>query len=192
MAGLSQYKDDDERVRRNAPHFTRVPVKWDGVVRGPDLRDIECPAPGAAVEKWKCPPGTIGCDGQGGLKCPGHERRVWCDRAIAWWDDWRRSPQSMVFLDTDWNELLNTAVLVQMLWKPYGKQGAMSLSSLRSAIRISLDQFGATFGDRRRLQMEPETPHTVSQMEQAADEDAEEAVDYAEMLTKAAAKQRKE
>lgn len=93
----------------------------------------------------------------------------------------------MVFLDTDWNELLNTAVLVQMMWRPHGKQGAMSLSTLRNAIRISLDNFGATFGDRRKLQMEPKTPHTVNSTEQQASEDAIEAVDYLSMVTKAAA-----
>lgn len=30
-------KPDDERTRRNAPRYKKVPVKWDGIIRMPEL-----------------------------------------------------------------------------------------------------------------------------------------------------------
>jgi hypothetical protein len=30
-------KEDDERLRRNAPIYDRVQVTWDGITRGPEL-----------------------------------------------------------------------------------------------------------------------------------------------------------
>src|SRR6185369_4297203 len=80
----------------------------------------------------------------------------WCDRTKEWWEAWRRSPQAMVMTDTDWEFLLETALLHNMLWSPAPtitasekgarvRNGAVSATQLAAEIRQRVAKFGATF-----------------------------------------------
>lgn len=146
-------KDDDDRVRRNAPVYDKVPVKHDGLERGPDLpADTE-----------------------------------WCPRTQEWWKVWRNSPQAMVMTPTDWELMLETALLHNMLWSPRRNQGAVSVTQLASEVRRRVAAYGASFEDRVKLRMSIETPQSLASEEEEITQAAVKAVDYAERLAEKAA-----
>lgn len=147
-------KDDDDRVRRNAPVYDKVPVKHDGLLRGPDLPDD----------------------------------RDWGIRTMKWWETWRNSPQSMVMTPTDWELMLETALLHDMLWNPLKAHGAVSVTQLASEVRRRVAAYGASFEDRVKLRMSIDTPQSEAARDAEIDQAAEQAVDYASRLAKAAAK----
>lgn len=69
-----------------------------------------------------------------------------------WWDTWRTSPQAQTFTDTDWDFLLDTALLHARFWEGDEKVAA--------ELRLRVAKFGATPEDRARLRLsvgEPET-----------------------------------
>jgi hypothetical protein len=146
-------KDDDARQRRNAPIFDKTPVKWDGIVRGPEL-----PGPYA-----------------------------WCNRTKEWWQMWRESPQAMVMHDSDWESMLETALLHNRLWSNPSGQTPQALTNLTAEIRRRVAAFGATFEDRLKLRMSISSPATEAAEEAQIKADAESAVDYFSKLTQAAA-----
>jgi len=69
----------------------------------------------------------------------------WHERTLAWWNTWRLSPQSIIFTDTDWDALAETALLHSRMWS-----GEMSVAS---ELRLRAAKFGATVEDRARLKM---------------------------------------
>ena len=75
----------------------------------------------------------------------------WHDRTVAWWDTWRRSPQAQAFTETDWDSLLEAALLHTALW-----EGDLKVAP---ELRLRVAKFGATWEDRQRLrvQVDPET-----------------------------------
>lgn len=146
-------KDDDDRVRRNAPVYDKVPVKWDGLCRGPEL----------PVE---------------------HD---WCQRTREWWEVWRNSPQSMVMTPTDWELMLESALLHNMLWSPRKNQGAVSVTQLASELRRRVAAYGASFEDRVKLRMSIDSPQTAASEEAEIEQAAAQAVDYASRLVEKAA-----
>lgn len=164
-------KHPDDRIRRNAPIFDKIPVRSDGLERGPAL------------------PEDIGI--------------FWCKRTKEWWDIWRNSPQSMVMHDTDWELMLETAILHNELWMPkvvWNKttkqydnipKNASELKSLASEIRSRVSAFGASFEDRRKLRMDIQTPQSEAELEARLEAAAKDAVDYATMLNKKAAPKEK-
>lgn len=181
---MSLPKPDDERVRRNIQPtvYNTTKLRWDGLIRGPELGD--CPLPNA-VDGYCGKNVTTRTPGvmcrNGNLKCDGHP--MWSPRTVQWWEKWRRSPQSMVMSELDWEFLLETAVLHHMLWSPRGNAGGVSQTQLASELRQRVAKFGATFEDRRKLQMSIETPQTL-QADQDARDDLEGGldIDYEAML----------
>src|SRR6476620_4054058 len=89
----------------------------------------------------------------------------WGPITIAWWEKWRNSPQSMVMLDSDWSLMLETALLVEMLWYPSSRMGAVSATQLAAEIRRRVAAYGASFEDRTKLRMEITTPQMLSREE---------------------------
>lgn len=162
---------DEDRVRRNAPLYSKVPVKWDGVRRGPNL------------------PKDIGVH--------------WCPRTQAWWDVWRDSPQAMVMTDTDWESMLETAYLHHEFWSPkivmnyktkkleQVSKSPAELKNIATELRARVAAFGATFEDRLKLRMQIMTPQLEQAEAAQIAQEAEAAVNYAEMLNKEASKKRK-
>jgi hypothetical protein len=72
---------------------------------------------------------------------------VWPERTVAWWAMWGASPQAEHFSSTDWDYLLDTAVLHAQVW------GSGSVSHL-TELRLRVAKFGATMEDRARLRMQ--------------------------------------
>lgn len=75
----------------------------------------------------------------------------WHPRTRQWWETWRRSAQAQVFIDTDWDFLLDTALLHHVMWT----KGRWEFAS---EVRLRAAKYGATPEDRMRLKLKIETP----------------------------------
>lgn len=75
----------------------------------------------------------------------------WHARTRAWWDTWRRSPMAATFIETDWDFLLDTALLHHVMWT----KGRWEFAS---EVRLRAAKYGATPEDRMRLKLKIETP----------------------------------
>lgn len=80
-----------------------------------------------------------------GPRLPKLEHGDWPAPTKAWWDNWRRSAQSQTFQPTDWDFLLDTA----MLHAKFHEGDA----SVAGELRLRVAKFGATVEDRARLKM---------------------------------------
>ena len=69
----------------------------------------------------------------------------WPDATRSWWQHWRESAQSQTFLATDWDYLLDTALLHADFW--------LGDRSVESGLRLRVAKFGATPEDRQRLKL---------------------------------------
>jgi hypothetical protein len=114
-------KDPAKRRRRNPDPKATDTLITDGEVRGPEL-----------------PEGVL-------------DDESWHPRTVQWWETWRRSAQAQMFTDTDWEFLLDTALMHHTMWAKQKWEFAAELR-LRSA------KFGATPEDRMRLRLSIETP----------------------------------
>ncbi|GAA2843813.1 hypothetical protein Acy02nite_68330 [Actinoplanes cyaneus] len=72
--------------------------------------------------------------------------RAYGDDVLAWYDDWRRSPQAAVFELTDWRRLAMLAPIVEAYLR---RPSAAALSE----IRMNEERLGATVVDRMRARM---------------------------------------
>lgn len=101
------------------------------------------------------PPTKVTADGR--LRGPALPKNVladgesWHPMTVQWWSNWRRSAQAVTFTATDWDTLLDTALMHTMMWSK-GRWDFASEVRLRSA------KFGATPEDRLRLKMEVTAP----------------------------------
>lgn len=81
--------------------------------------------------------------------------RRWPAMTRRWWSRWRKSPQAQTFTETDWDFLLETALIHR----------AFAMGDLKQAaeLRLRVAKFGATPEDRMRLRLQisaPESPKT--------------------------------
>jgi len=74
------------------------------------------------------------------------ESIAWPDQTHKWWETWRRSPLSQSFTETDWDFLLDTAMLHALYW-----QGETNVAA---ELRLRVAKFGATPEDRMRLKVQ--------------------------------------
>lgn len=94
---------------------------------------------------------TLIADGElRGPELPG-EAQDWPARTVAWWATWRASAQAATFTPTDWDFLLDTALLHAAVW------GAGDFKQMPE-LRLRVAKFGATPEDRARLRLEVEAP----------------------------------
>lgn len=70
----------------------------------------------------------------------------WPERTREWWRMWQVSPQAEHFSSSDWDFLLDTALLHARLWS-----GEVSAAA---ELRLRVAKFGATPEDRARLRMQ--------------------------------------
>jgi hypothetical protein len=70
----------------------------------------------------------------------------WPARTIDWWEMWKASPQAEHFSSTDWDFLLDTAILHARLWN--------GETTAAPELRLRVAKFGATPEDRARLRMQ--------------------------------------
>lgn len=76
----------------------------------------------------------------------------WPAPTCRWWETWRRSPMAQTFTDTDWDFLLDTALLHAELWAGNG--------AVASELRLRVAKFGATPEDRARLRVQIAEPES--------------------------------
>lgn len=69
----------------------------------------------------------------------------WPPRTREWWRMWGKSPQAASFTATDWEFLLETALLHAKFWA--------GDASVAGELRLRVAKFGATPEDRQRLRM---------------------------------------
>ncbi|MFE4857372.1 hypothetical protein [Streptomyces sp. NPDC056670] len=79
------------------------------------------------------------------------DQESWHLRTVQWWETWRRSPQAQTFIATDWDFLLDTALLHHVMWT----KGRWEFAS---EVRLRAAKYGATPEDRMRLKLKIETP----------------------------------
>ena len=69
----------------------------------------------------------------------------WPAQTVTWWENWRTSAQSLRMKPTDWDFMLDTAMLHAELWSGNG--------AVAAELRLRVAKFGATLEDRQRLKM---------------------------------------
>ncbi|MEU7039850.1 hypothetical protein AB0A77_02175 [Streptomyces varsoviensis] len=114
-------KDPAKRRRRNASEPETV-VTTDDELRGPELPDDVLP-----------------------------DDADWHPRTLQWWQTWRESPQASTFIDTDWDFLIDTALLHHVMWT----KGRWEFAS---EVRLRAAKYGATPEDRARLKLKVDDP----------------------------------
>ena len=99
---------------------------------------------------------TLAGDGElRGPKLPDVLVEGWHPRTQQWWEVWRRSPQAQIFTETDWDFLLDTALMHHTMWSKGRWEFAAEL-------RLRAAKYGATPEDRLRLRMTVETPDSAA------------------------------
>lgn len=83
----------------------------------------------------------------------------WHPRTLAWWDTWRRSPQAQTFTATDWDFLIDTALMHHTMWSAGRWEFA-------SELRLRAAKFGATPEDRMRLRIQVTPPGAAKPAEE--------------------------
>jgi hypothetical protein len=107
---------------------------------------------------------TVSSDGQvRGPDLP--DTLEWHARTRAWWETWRRSPQSQAFTDTDWSFLIDTALMHDAMWS----KGQWTLAA---EVRLRVAKFGATPEDRARLKMSVGEPQSSAAPQRARNKSA--------------------
>ena len=142
-----------ERARRNVDPTPEVIVATDAVARGPELPD----------DLW-----DHATDSR--LRWPGMTQR--------WWDNWRRSPQAQTFTATDWDFLVETALL--------HRRFANGEASVAAELRLRVAKFGATPEDRMRLRLAIAPPAPATTARPKSDEVAAKREDRRARLSAAA------
>ena len=69
----------------------------------------------------------------------------WHAQTLAWWETWRRSPVAQAMTATDWDFLMDTAILHSLFWS--------GVASAAPELRLRVAKFGATPEDRARLRL---------------------------------------
>lgn len=110
--------------------------------RGPAPKD-----PSKRRRRNADPVPTVVLSGDGQVRGPelpdGYD---WPTQTRSWWETWRSSPQAQTLTDTDWDFLLDTALLHAELWSGNG--------AVAAELRLRVAKFGATPEDRARLRLQ--------------------------------------
>lgn len=113
-------KPANRRARRNADPIPQTVLRFEAA-EAPDLPTFAIRVDGELVEY------------------------EWPDRTVEWWQTWKDSPQAEHFSSTDWESLLDTALIHARVWS-----GDLSMAG---ELRLRVAKFGATMEDRARLRL---------------------------------------
>jgi hypothetical protein len=86
----------------------------------------------------------------------------WPVVTLAWWETWRRSPQAQAFTETDWDFMVDTALLHARFWAGDEK--------VAGELRLRVAKFGATPEDRLRLRMQIGDPEKLPESRRSTDD----------------------
>lgn len=154
-------KHPDERVRRNKDGYDE-----NGFVVPKDKKQtpaVELPDWDGEIRGPELRPHPAGYD--------------WHPYTVEWWDTWRKSPQAMYCIDTDWESLFQGAVVHDRIM--HGVSNT-ALAALTGELRKREGMFGAALEDRLRLNMSKSTPR--KEHNAAVEMQVQKAVNYFEMV----------
>jgi hypothetical protein len=77
--------------------------------------------------------------------------KMWCPRTKEWYEKWRRSDVAPFLEWSDWESLLETALMHNELW--LGLIPPSSVTTYAAEIRRRCSAFGYTYEDRAKLRM---------------------------------------
>lgn len=121
MAGMGPApKAEGRKVRRNKDTIAQTVLRWERA-EAPELPDFRIEKGDELVEFH------------------------WPERTREWWEMWKASPQAEHFGSSDWEYLLDTALIHARYWS-----GNLSLAG---ELRLRVAEFGATPSARARLRM---------------------------------------
>ncbi|MGW0015512.1 phage terminase small subunit [Streptomyces tendae] len=121
MAGMGPApKAEGRKVRRNKDTIAQTVLRWERA-EAPELPDFRIEKGDELVEFH------------------------WPERTREWWQMWKASPQAEHFGSSDWEYLLDTALIHARYWS-----GNLSLAG---ELRLRVAEFGATPSARARLRM---------------------------------------
>lgn len=160
MAGRGPAPKEDP-IRRNKPTIDQTVVVEDQKLRGMPLPVFEVTNQYGEVEIFK-----------------------WHSRTVEWWNKTRRSPQAKVMAESDWEAMVETAMIHTRFYN--GGLKPTEFTNLAAELRRRMAAHGATYEDRLRLRMVIETDQSELEVEQEIKQAAAKAVNYMERLTKAA------
>lgn len=81
---------------------------------------------------------------------------IWCDQTKKWWLKWRTSPQSMLMVETDWEQMITTALIHDRLWS--GREiSHTAFTNLAGELRRREDAVGASYEARKSLHLNVES-----------------------------------
>ncbi|MFD5663442.1 hypothetical protein ACFWIK_00835 [Streptomyces anthocyanicus] len=121
MAGMGPApKAEGRKVRRNKDTIAQTVLRWERA-EAPELPDFRIEKGDELVEFH------------------------WPERTREWWQMWKDSPQAEHFGASDWEYLLDTALIHARYWS-----GNLSLAG---ELRLRVAEFGATPSARARLRM---------------------------------------
>lgn len=105
----------------------------------------------------------------------------WPHETQKWWRAWRSSPQAMIMTETDWETLIETALIHKMIYERTRAEimKPAELTNLLSELRRRVAAFGATIEDRMKLRIAIVDPNG----EDKVLEEAAKVVDYVGMFT---------
>jgi hypothetical protein len=125
MAGVGPApKDASRRARRNAQPVALKVVEAVPISQ-PELPEFDIQVTVDGEVEW--------------------QRFEWPARTREWWKMWAESPLSADFTQTDWDFLMDTALIHARYWNGDLKQAA--------ELRLRVAKFGATPEDRARLRI---------------------------------------
>ena len=113
-------KPEGRKARRNKDGIPQTVLRWERA-EAPELPDFRIERDEQLVEF------------------------VWPERTREWWQMWIDSPQAEHFGSTDWDFLLDTALIHARFWS-----GDLSVAA---ELRLRVAKHGATMEDRARLRM---------------------------------------
>lgn len=113
-------KPEGRKARRNKDAIPQTVLRWEHA-EAPELPDFRIERDEQLVEF------------------------VWPERTREWWQMWIDSPQADHFGSSDWQYLLDTALIHARLWR-----GDLTAAG---ELRLRVAAFGATPADRARLRM---------------------------------------
>lgn len=119
--------------------------------RGPAPKD-----PDDRVRRNKPNVTTVAHDGRlRGPALPDVMDEPWHKATLKWWENLRRSPQSLTWIQTDWDFLTDTALMHHQMW-------ARGRWDFAAELRLRTAKFGITPRDRQDMGLKIEQPATKS------------------------------
>ncbi len=94
---------------------------------------------------------------------------IWSDRTKVWWETWRSSPQAQLMEDTDWDAMLEAALIHNEIWSNPGLHKPVEITSMTKELHGILGNYGMSYCDRLKLRIKIDNDSPSSR--QAATDD---------------------